>query len=120
MEKKRPHLETKTLQMTKLTSKGIHIAKVGNHQHTNMLTKSEIVRRGGYECRILEMNLQLRDQKLKMILYIYRLRYQNFMGIASPSHNKLTNKRNKRYPNWKRRGKTVTLCRWHDTICRKP
>ena len=25
-------------------------------------------------------------------------------------------KRNKRCPNWKRRGKVVTVCRWHDTI----
>ena len=30
-------------------------------------------------------------------------------SIRSPSHNNQTNKRNKRYPNWKRRSKTVTL-----------
>ena len=36
-EKKRPPLETKKLQMTRLTSKGTHIVKVGNHPHTNML-----------------------------------------------------------------------------------
>uniref|UniRef100_A0A8D2CEM0 L1 transposable element dsRBD-like domain-containing protein n=1 Tax=Sus scrofa TaxID=9823 RepID=A0A8D2CEM0_PIG len=47
-EKKRPQLETKILQMTRLTSKGINIVKVGNHPHINMLPKSEIVRRGGY------------------------------------------------------------------------
>jgi len=29
-------------------------------------------------------------------------------------------KRNKMYPNWKRRGKMVTVCRRHDTIHRKP
>ena len=46
VEKKRPQLETKILQMTRLTSKGTHIVKVGNHPHTNMLPKSEIVRRG--------------------------------------------------------------------------
>ena len=28
--------------------------------------------------------------------------------------------RNKRHPNRKRKGKTVTVCRWHDTIYRKP
>ena len=28
-------------------------------------------------------------------------------------------KRNKRNPNWKRRSKTVTVCRWHETIHRK-
>ena len=29
-------------------------------------------------------------------------------------------KRNKMYSNWKGRGKTVTICRWHDAIYRKP
>ena len=66
MEKKRPQLETKILQMARLTSKGIHILMVGNHPHTNMLPNPEIVRRGGYKCRILEIHLQLREQ-----LYIY-------------------------------------------------
>ena len=28
-------------------------------------------------------------------------------SIGSPSHSNLTSKRNKRYPNWKRRGKIV-------------
>ena len=31
--------------MTRLTGKGICIIKVGNHPHTNMLPKSETVRR---------------------------------------------------------------------------
>ena len=42
-----------------------------------MPPKSEIMRRGGYKCRTLEMNLQLRE-KLKTISYTYRLLYQNF------------------------------------------
>ena len=76
MEKKRLQLETKILQMTRLTSKGILIVKVRNHPHTNMLPKSEIVRRGSYKCKTLEMHLQLRDGQLKIIilyinLYIY-------------------------------------------------
>ena len=75
MEKKRPQLETEILQMTRLTSKGIQRLKVGSHPHTNMLPKAEIVRRGGYQCGILEMHLQLRDQQFKTILcvcvYIY-------------------------------------------------
>ena len=29
-------------------------------------------------------------------------------------------KRNKMYSNWKGRGKTVTICRWHDAKYRKP
>ena len=32
-------------------------------------------------------------------------------SIGSPSHNNQKNKRNNRYPNWKRRGKIVTVCR---------
>ena len=28
--------------------------------------------------------------------------------------------RNKRNPNWKRRSKTLTVCRWHDPLHRKP
>ena len=37
-------------------------------------------------------------------------------SFRSPSHSNQTNKRNKRHPNRKRRGKTVTVCREHDTI----
>ena len=61
--------ETKILQMARLTSKGIHIVKVGNHPH-KYATNPETVRRGGYKCRILEMHLQLGDQQLKTVLYI--------------------------------------------------
>ena len=46
--------------------------------HTNMLPKSESMRRGGYKCRTLEMHLQLRDQEFKTISYIHKLLYQNF------------------------------------------
>ena len=38
-------------------------------------------------------------------------------SIGSPSHSNQT--RNKRNPNWKGRSKTVIVCRWHDTICKK-
>ena len=57
--------------MKRLTSKGVHIVMTGNHPHTNMLPKPEIVRRGGYKCRILETHFQLRDQQLKTILCVY-------------------------------------------------
>ena len=40
-------------------------------------------------------------------------------STESPSQNNQTNKINKRHPNRKRRDKTVTVCRWHDTISRK-
>ena len=36
-----------------------------------------------------------------------------------PSHSNQIRKRNKRYPNWKKRGKIVTLCR-HVILYRKP
>ena len=70
MEKKWPQLEAKKLQMGKLTSKGNHTVKAGNHPHTSMTSKPAIVRRGEYKCRILEMHLKLRDQQIKTILYI--------------------------------------------------
>ena len=45
------------------------------------------MRRGGYKCRTLEMHLQLRDQQLKTIsyiyVYIYRLLHQNFRVTAN-------------------------------------
>ena len=52
-------------QMTRLTRKGIDTVKIQNHPCTIIPPKSEIRRRGGYKCRILEMNLQLREQVRK-------------------------------------------------------
>ena len=51
--------------------KGKHTVKVRNYPHTNMVSKPAIVQRGEYKCRILEMHLKLRDQRLKTILEIY-------------------------------------------------
>uniref|UniRef100_A0A4X1W0R5 RNA-directed DNA polymerase n=2 Tax=Sus scrofa TaxID=9823 RepID=A0A4X1W0R5_PIG len=62
--------------MTRLTSKGIYTVKIQNRPCTIIPPKSEIMRRGGYKCRTLEMHLQLRDQELKTISYTYRLLYQ--------------------------------------------
>ena len=39
-------------------------------------------------------------------------------SLGSPSHSNQGRIRNKRNPNWKRRSKTVTVCRRHDTIHR--
>ena len=65
-------------QMTRLTiySKGIYTVKIQNHPCTIIPPRSEIMRRGGYKCRTLEMNLQLREQQPKTISYTYRLLYQ--------------------------------------------
>ena len=40
--------------------------------------------------------------------------------LESPHKSSRARKRNKRDPYWKRRSETVTLCRWHDLISRKP
>ena len=41
-------------------------------------------------------------------------------SFGSPSHSSQRRKRNKRNPDWKRRSKTPTVCRWHDLLYRKP
>ena len=72
--------------MRRLTGKGKHRAKEGNHPHTNMIPKPATVRRGGYKCRILDMFLKLRDWQLKTILCVYVshiLLYQNLMVTAN-------------------------------------
>ena len=81
-EKKRQQQETKIPQMTRLTRKGLYAVKIRNHPCAIIPPKSEIMRRGGYKCRTLEMNLQLREQQLKTISYTYRLFYQNFRITA--------------------------------------
>uniref|UniRef100_A0A8D1VY65 L1 transposable element dsRBD-like domain-containing protein n=1 Tax=Sus scrofa TaxID=9823 RepID=A0A8D1VY65_PIG len=95
-EKKRPHSETKIPQMTRLTSKGIYTVKIKNHPCIIMLPKSEVLRRGGCKYRTLEMHLQLSDQQLKTISYIYRLLYQNFRTSANQKSTiyTQTNKKN--------------------------
>ena len=82
--------------MTRLTSKGIYIVKIRNHPCTIRPPKSEIVRRGGYKCRTLEMHLELIDRQLKTILYVCRLLYQNFRITANqkPTIDTQTNKKN--------------------------
>ena len=40
-------------------------------------------------------------------------------SIGSSSHSDQTIKRNEKHPNWKGGSKTVTVCRWHDSVHRK-
>ena len=40
-------------------------------------------------------------------------------SFGSFGHSNLSRKRNKRNPNWKRRSKTLTVCRWHDPLYNK-
>ena len=93
-ERKDEQQDTKIPQMTRLTSKGIHTVKIRNHPCTIISPKSEIMIRGGYKCRILEMNLQLREQQLKTISYTYRLLYQNFRITANQKSTIDTQMRN--------------------------
>ena len=41
-------------------------------------------------------------------------------SFGSFGHSNQSRKRNTRNPDWKRRSKTLTLCRWHDPLYRKP
>ena len=52
--------------------------------------------RGGYKCRTLDMNLQLREQQLKTISFIYKLLHQNFIITANQKStiDTQTNKKN--------------------------
>uniref|UniRef100_A0A8D0UAC4 L1 transposable element RRM domain-containing protein n=1 Tax=Sus scrofa TaxID=9823 RepID=A0A8D0UAC4_PIG len=93
-EKKRQQQETKMPQMARLTSKGIYTVKIRNHSSTIIPPKSEIMRTGGYKCRALEMNLQLREQQLKTISYTYRLLHQNFKITANQKSTIDTKTRN--------------------------
>ena len=43
-----------------------------------------------------------------------------FSSFGSPSYSNQRRKRNKRNPGQKRRSKALTVCRWHDTVHRKP
>ena len=48
-----------------------------------MISKLAPMRRGKYECKILEMHLKLKDQQLKIILHIYRMLHQNLVGTTN-------------------------------------
>ena len=41
-------------------------------------------------------------------------------SFGSFGHCNQSRKRNKRNPNWKRRSKTLTICRWHDPLQENP
>jgi len=41
-------------------------------------------------------------------------------SFGSPSRSNQRRKRNKRKPDQKRRNKSLTVCRWHDSLHRKP
>ena len=56
--------------MAKLTSKGKHKIKAGNHPQTNMTSKPAIKRKGDDECRIFKKYLKLKNQECKTTLCV--------------------------------------------------
>ena len=53
--------------------------------------------------------------KTKMHIFTTSVQF----SIGYPGDSNQTRKKNQRYPNWKERGKTVTINRRHNTIFRK-
>ena len=49
--------------MGKFTGKGKHIAKMGNHLYTCMISNPVIVRGGEYKCRIFETHFNTHKKK---------------------------------------------------------
>ena len=72
-----------------------HRVKVGNHPHTNVIAKPAVVQRAEHKCRILEMHWELKDQRLKTILFIYRLLYQNLVVNTNQKITIVTHKKEK-------------------------
>ena len=93
----------------RLTSKGIYTVKIGNHPCTIMLPKLEIMKRRGYKYRTLEINLQLRGQQLKTILYVCGIIYQNFKITANQKYkiDTKTNRKNQLKYNTKYSHQTI-------------
>lgn len=66
-------------------------------------------------------NIILNSDKLKAFLLNPGIRQGHHITASiqhSGSHRKYIRKRNKMCPKCKRR-KTVSICRWHDTLCRE-
>ena len=70
------------LRMEKFISKGKH-GKGTKSSTQNLISKPAILRREEYKHRILEMHWKLKDQKLKSILFVYRLLYQSLFIITN-------------------------------------
>ena len=66
-------------------------------------------------------NIILNSEKLKAFVLKFTTRMPTVTtsvqhSIRSPSHSNQTIKSNKRYTNWKGRGKIIIISRWHNTI----
>ena len=72
-----PQPETRKLQIGKFTSKSKPTENVGNHPHTNMISKPATVRR--LQMHNTGNTFEIKRPQLKTILYMYILLYQNLM-----------------------------------------
>ena len=84
--------------MGNLTGKSKHKVKVGNHLYKNMILALTIVRRGEHKCSIMEMYLKLKNQQIKIILFVYRLVYWNHMVILNWKSTVCANTKEKNKP----------------------
>ena len=86
MEKKGPQAEARKIHSIRHISKGKNMVKVGDHPHTNRISKTSNHEKRWVQIHrnlMLEMYFQLRDQQLSTILYIYRLLYQNLWYLET-------------------------------------
>ena len=81
------------------------------------------------KCHIWETYSQHHTQRAKTKSFPpkigHKMRVSTFTtsiqhSIGNYGHSDQTRKRSKRHPNWKGGSKTVIVCRWHDSIHRKP
>ena len=64
-------------------------------------------------------NIILNGEKLKEFLLRSGISPLPFNIVLEVLASAIRSKRNKRNPTWKGRSKTITICRWHDTIPRE-
>ena len=86
--------------MRKFTGKAKHTVKVGKHSHVNMVSRSAIMRRENFRCRILGTHLKLSDQQLKTILCIYKLLRQNLKVTPNQKSTTDTHTKKKKQSNY--------------------
>ena len=67
--------------MVKPTRKGKSTEKVGNHQHTNIISNQAIVRR--VQMQDIGNAFEIKDQQLTASLYLWRLLCQKLIATTS-------------------------------------
>ena len=72
----------------------------------------------GEKLKVFPLRSGIRQGCLVIIVIQHIIIIQH--GSGSPSYSNKRRKRNKKYPDQKRRSKAPTVSRWHDTVHRKP